>query len=670
MVKYRMLNRIQALLDVFPNNLTASQHYRNLAIIGTALLIVMGLIAGWSVVFSILVTLAGAIAALLVHDWLGSQPAGNGAFRQASERIRSGAQLFLINLYKSIIWLSLFLFLLIGVSISWGTAIGFLIGVLASELIGYLGFNISMNSRSMTQQANSRNLLAATQLALSSGVISGLLVLGAALSGLAFYYTILIASQTEQMVAIFTGLATGAASVSLFVSVSGAIFIQSSNAACQNSNALNNPQDTASQPANIIQFIAQHVGDCAGLITDLFATVVTALVASIIINKTYPTHDLLVTFPLVIVAVAILSVIVILQVIQRLNSDIEPTLMLKRLMISSAMLTAIVLMPVSWLMFDDSQLLEQASLSINQIYQSVLIGLFLAVLISLVGSCQSKITQTATNTSILGEYADIVLYLAILTCLLIAYRAAGLIGIELTVISMLSLSAMMVAVANLSLVFDPTQSGSIQPAQRTEQQLGADSKSITRAYDLVASALTALILTFAIATQLLSNPLFSLLSLQLLFGFVSGVVIIACFCGLIIKVISGVILNSQPLSASHYAIAGIERRCKQALLIPALVPVLMTIIFATIFGNKVMTGVIIGVGFGGLLIGLGVMTGGKTWLFIKRCLDYFWTTANMPKDWHTIQNQSWMLDPYRRTIVSTLGPMIKVIAILALLLAV
>ncbi|MEE9412325.1 MAG: sodium/proton-translocating pyrophosphatase [Methylococcales bacterium] len=175
-----MSNRFQAFFDFLPGDLSPMQHYRNLALIGVALLIVIGMIAGWSVVFSILCALLGGFAAVLAYDWLTSQPSGSSRLRQSSERIHAGAQLFLLNVYKSIVWSSLFVAILIGLTINWGTATGFLIGVLLSELVGYLGFNFTLRTRSITLNATTHNLLTATQLALSSGVISGLLVAGTA----------------------------------------------------------------------------------------------------------------------------------------------------------------------------------------------------------------------------------------------------------------------------------------------------------------------------------------------------------------------------------------------------------------------------------------------------------------------------------------------------------
>jgi K(+)-stimulated pyrophosphate-energized sodium pump len=666
-----MSNRFQAFVDFLPGNLSPTQHYRNLALIGVALLIVIGIIAGWSVVFSILCALLGGFAAVLAYDWLTSQPSGSGRLRQSSERIRAGAQLFLLNVYKSIAWLSLFVAILIGLTINWGTATGFLIGVLLSELVGYLGFNLTLRTRSITLNATTQNLLTATQLALSSGVISGLLVAGTALFGLVFYYTLLLASESDNMFSVLSGLASGAVSVALLVSVSAAIFAQSSIASCRNKAFQNSHDRLSSQPDNMVQTIAEHIADCTGVITDLFATVVAALVATIIINRQYASIDQLVTYPMVIMAVAIVSVIVVLQVLQRLNTETQPALLLQRLLIASALLNAILLLPTTWWMFDQSQLSGQTGLSIMSLYQSVIIGLFLTLALSAVAGYQIRATHSASNNSFVCKYAVAVMYGMILIGSYSAYRVAGLIGLETSIISLLSLSAMMVAVATFGRLIDPDQSETSVTDQITQQQqLGSIAKAVSQTYTLAASTLVALVLGAASVTLLAADTPFSLINIQLLMGIIIGVVIALWFCALLIQSISRVTNSSQSISSSHYAISALVKRCKRELLIPVLVPFTVAILIAYLFSDKLVNGLAIGVGLGGLLIGLAAITGGDVWVFMKRYLEYFWSAANKPMGWDDETAEQSMTNLYRNAITATLSPLIKMIAIIALLMTV
>ncbi len=666
-----MFNRIQAVFEFLPRGLTAEQHYRNLALIGSVLLIVIGLIAGWSVVFSILSVVIGGFAALLAFDWLRSQPASNGMLRQTTERIRIGAQLFLFDLYKSITFLSLLIALLIGVLMNWSTAVGFLFGVLLSELIGYLGFNITISSRSISLQATSRNLISATQLALSSGVISGLLVSGAALLGLAMYYTILIANQTQHLVEILAGLAAGAALVSLLVSVSGTIFARSSIASWQNPTSQLKVDNIPIQPANLIHAIAEQVNLSTGVITDLFATIVIALVASIIVNSQYGMIENLTAYPLLIVSVSIISVLLVLQFLQRMNATLKSDKLLKYLYLASVTINALLLMPITWLVFDQSQLSDHASLSIGDLYQSVVIGLLLALLISVLSCYKNKLNRNAPNSSFLTQYSAIVMYAIVLVCLYVSYRMADLIGIEVSIISMLSLSAMIVAVSCFSQLINPEQSLSTDPQQLIQQQqLVSDANAVTYTFGLVASALTALVLAIASVMQLSGNEPFSLINLQFLIGILFGVVGIFWYSALLIKVISQVTSNSQSISSSHYAIIGLAKRCKRELLIPILIPISIALLISVVFSQKLVSGIVIGIGFGGLCVGLTAMAGGYAWVYIKRYFVYFWSASNAPKGWDDAVSEDWVNDPYRKAIVSSLNPMIKMVAILALLMAV
>jgi|GEM_PF-5061113 len=663
-----MLNRIKLILDLFPTGLTPAQHCRNLALIGTALLIVIGLIAGWSVVFAMLSALSGGFAALLAFDWLGSQPAGDSRLRQASEKICRGAVLFLMNLYKSIALLSVLLGILIGTVVSWSAAIGFILGVLTSEFIGYVGFVLTMRTRSTVLQATHRNLLAVTQLALSSGVISGLLVSGTALTGLGLFYTVLVASQTAQMVVILAGLAAGAALVAMLVSMSSIVFVQTSLAS--GADAAMQSHQTQPQPTNMIKTIAEHVGERSGLITDCFATIITALVAAIIINRELTMMNQLITYPLVIIAVSILSVIVVLQVLQQLNASLKPALLIRRILLSSAMLNAIVLMPVSIWMFDASELYDQAGISINQLYLAVLIGLFLAVLISIASSDPAKSKFAKFFPPFIHQYHSIVVFLIVIIGLLISERTAGLLGIETAIISLLSLNIMTVVVANLSQMMYATQPLITKPEQYAErQQLELNCRALTHRYGLTGSALTALILAIAYYLHASVNTPFSVINLTFMSGLLIGAIAIAWFCALLISVISRVTVNAKPVSSSDYAITALAKQCQRELLFPALAPVLFVMAVTSFFGEAIIHGFMIGSGLTGLLIGFAAMSEDHAWIVIKRWLAIFWP-ANTPTGWNSSATEHLTSDPYRTALVSVLSPVVKMLSVLALLLAV
>ena len=666
-----MLNRIQAFFDFFPSDLTPSQHFRNLAFIGIALLIVIGLMTGWSVTFSILCVIAGGFAGVLGYDWLVSQPAGNGNLRQVSERIRSGAQLFLFDLYKSIAWFSLLLAVLIGLTINWSAAFGYLTGVLVAELVGYLGFNLTLNTRSIVLHATRRHLLAITQLALSSGIISGLLVSGAALFGVAFYYTVLMVGETDFMFVILVSFAAGAASVSLFVNLGGAVFVQSSLPLRQDNAAQEKLESTTAQTSSIIQTIAEHVSQYTGVIVDVFATVITILVASILINRGYATIDHLATYPLVIMALAILSVIVVLQVLKRLQADIRPGLLVDRLILTSAMLNAILLLPVSWWMFDQTQLYEQIGASIHQLYMSVLAGLFLAVLMTFTGYCQCS-TLLSTGSSKWTQLRSAILYSIVLIVLYISYQMAGLIGVEVSILGFLSLSAIIVAVSSLGQLLGCADSENTDTTQQSEQQqVALNAKIATSAYRLVSSVLVVVILAIAFAIQFSAEQLVSPSNLLFLMGVVIGIATLFGFCAILIKLVSRVTVGAQSNnSSSHYAITELAKRCKREMFFPVLALVVSVVLIVLIFSYKTVCGFIIGTGFAGLFIGIAAVNGDKAWLVSKRYLGYFWPASNTPVDWEATHSGSLMDAAYRRAIVSTISPVVKMIAVLALLLTV
>ena len=334
------------------------------------------------------------------------------------------------------------------------------------------------------------------------------------------------------------------------------------------------------------------------------------------------------------------------------------------------MLNAILLLPITWWMFDQAQLYEQAGLSSTNLYLSVLIGLFLSVALSAVASYQYKANQSISKPPKPSKYAAAIVFSMIVIGIFLAYQVAGLIGVEIAIISLLSLCAMMVAVSTFSRLIDPQQSQSPAASQLVQQQLGSIAKAVSQTYTLAASALVALIVLLASILVVSSNATLSLINMQCLLGIAIGVVMTFWFCALIIKAVCRVAVSSQAISSSHHAILTLTKRCQRQLLLPVLTPIIISILIALTFSDKLVIGLTVGVFISGLFIGLAALIGGDGWMFVKRYLEYFWSTANPPTGWDQPTAEQSMSDLYRSAIVSTLSPLIKIIAIIALLMTV
>ncbi len=663
-----MLNYLKAIFERLPHHLTPSQHIRNLAIIGSVLLIVIGIIAGRNVFFAIVSVIAGGLVALIGFDRITSQPTGRGPVKLATEKIRSGAQLFLLNAYKNLLWISVALAVLVGFGLSWSTAIGYLFGVLLTILAGFLCFHLCLNTRLATLNAVGRNLLAATQLALCSGIICGFAVMGIAVLGLAMVYTILVASQTEQMISILTGIAAGAATVSLFLSIGGSIFVQTGVAACQLGNKRMKADDLLTQPFQIIHSIAENVNECAVRFSDSFSTLVSALVASIVINTSLQSFNQLTAFPLLVAGIAILSSILVLRILQDTYAGTGLELLIGRVFIASAVINVILVLLGTWLVFDPVKLFEYVHLSVDQLYSTEILGLGMTVVLFFLSQRLLFSQQGNQLISILDQYFDLFLLLLVSLSIVIAYQIAGVLGVELLLISFLTLYMMVTGMTNFSYVLGQTGANlAVSPDAEDFQRLIYDSNTMTQIYQMVASVLTAVLLVYAAVSHVSAEQESSSGGFAFISGLLIGLLLMFAFSVLLIHISHRVSNTIVPASASRFAIVGMVKRCQEDVLIPVLAPVLIAILFAVLFGRNVVNGLVIGAGVCGLLQGFIASRGGYLWEFQKPYINQVLVWVKADFSLKPAQHNGLEEWQYRQIIISIIGPMVKMLAVLALI---
>lgn len=665
-MKY-MLNYLKAIFERLPHHLTPLQHIRNLSIIGSVLLIIIGVIAGWNVFFAIISVIIGGLAALIGFDRITSQSKARGPVKLATEKIRNGAQLFLLNAYKNLLLVSVALAVLVGFGISWSTGIGYLFGVLLSILAGFLCFNLCMNTRLATLNALSRHLLTATQLAMCSGIICGFAVMGIAVLGLAIYYTILVASQTEQMISILTGIAVGAASVSLFLSIGGSIFVQTGVAVCQLGKKSMKADDLLSQPFQIIHSIAENVNECAIRFSDSFSTLVAALVASIVINTSFQSFNQLTAFPLLVAGIAILSSILVLRILQETYAEAALEQLIGRIFIASAVINTILVLLGTWWVFDPVTVFEQVHVSVSQLYNTEFLGLGLTVLLFFLSQRLLFNQRGNQQLSIFDQYFDLFLLLLVGASIFIAHQLAGVLGVELLLISFLTLYMMVTGLTNFSYVLGQTGANlAVSPQTADFQRMVYDSNAMTQIYQMVGSALTAVLLVYAAISQVSAEQINTTGNVAFISGLLIGVVSMFAFSVLLIYTSHRVTNTIVPASASRYAIVGMVKRCQEDVLIPAFAPVLIAILFTVLFGRNAANGLAIGAGACGLLLGFVAARGGFLWEFQKSYINQLLVRAKVDLNIKPEQQDSLEQLQYRQIIISIIGPMVKMIAVLAL----
>ena len=662
--------------------------------------------------FALACAAVAVLYGLYLTWWLLKQPAGNERMREISAAVQEGAAAYLRKQYTTIAAVAVVPFLLLGFydKLGWGTAFGFLIGALFSAAAGFIGMNVAVRSNSRTAEAAREGLQPAFKVAFRAGSVTGLLVVGLGLLGVAGYYWVLtgwIGNSPLSAVDDLIGLAFGGSLISVFARLGGGIYTKAADVGADLVGKIEAgiPEDDPRNPAVIADNVGDNVGDCAGMAADLFETyAVTAVAVMLLGIKFHGSHLWL--YPLAIGGISILASVIgtlFTRVGRGENAIINA---LYRSVIVATVLSALGFIPVT-------MAYDGGPFSFWNLYGSALIGLGVTFLLVAITEYYTgtrwhpvkliaRASQTGHATNIIaglavGMQATALPVIVIATGIVGAYYAAGqaLFGVGVAVMAQLSMAGLIVALDAYGPVTD-NAGGIAEMADLPEavrgvtdplDAVGNTTKAVTKGYAIGSAGLAALIL-FDEYVRGLSADLgkleFSLSNPWVIAGLFVGGLMPFLFASLAMQAVGRVggqvveevrrQFREDPGIMAHtsrpdysQAIGIVTGSAIKEMLAPALIPIVIPIVVG-IISAEMLGGLLIGTIVTGLFLAISMTSGGGAWDNAKKTIEDG-LYGGKGSDAHAAAvTGDTVGDPYKDTAGPAINPMIKIANIVAILM--